>query len=132
MALSDTRRNNILDGIHGVAAFTAVTAPVRLRQMTANGSATAAGTEVATGGGYTAGTGAPTVTFAAATAGSAATSAAVTITNYPRAETVVGIETWNSNATPTREEWGALTAAKAMQAGDTLSYAAGAVSSALG
>jgi hypothetical protein len=131
VALSDTRRNNVLDLIHGVAAAIAVTGPVRLRQMTANGTATTNGTEVATGGGYTAGTGAPAITFAAATAGSAASSGAVTITNYPRAETVVGIETWNSNATPTREEWGALTASKAMQAGDTLSYAAGAVTSAL-
>lgn len=131
MALSDTRRNNILDAIHGVAGFTAVTAPIRCRFLTANGTATANGTEVATGGGYTAGAGAPSVTWGAASAGSAANTAAITVTNWPRAETVVGLELWNSNTTPFREEFGALTASKAMQAGDTLSIAIGALTDAL-
>lgn len=132
MALSDTRRNNVLDGIHGVAPFTAATAPIRCRLLTAAGANPATnGTEVATGGGYTAGTGAPTVAWGAATNGSAATTAAVTVTNYPRAETVTALELWNSNATPFREEQGALTASKAMQAGDTLSIAAAALTDAI-
>jgi hypothetical protein len=112
------------------AAVRVTTGPLKLRQMTANGSNTAAGTEVATGGGYTSGVGAPTVTFAAAS-GTApvqtTNSGAVTISNYPRAETVVGIEVWDSAGTPLRKWWGALTASKTMAAGDTLSYAIGAI-----
>jgi hypothetical protein len=97
--------------------------------MTANGTSTTNGTEVATGGGYTAGAGAPSVTWAAPAAGSQATNAIVSITNYPRAETVVGAEIWDS--TPKRIEWGALSASKTMAAGDTLSFASGAITSAL-
>src|SRR4051794_12622137 len=77
------------------------TGPMHVRLMTANGSATANGTELSTSGGYTSGTGAPTVTFAAAstTTGQAASNAAVTVTNMPAA-TVVGIEVWDSAGTP--------------------------------
>jgi hypothetical protein len=98
--------------------------------MTANGSASANGTELATGGGYTAGTGQP-VSFAAATAASpsvSGSSAVVSFTNMPAA-TTAGIEIWNG--TPARQEFGALTAAKTTAAGDTLSFAAGAITSAL-
>ena len=130
MALDQARANEILTGMHG-GSFTAYTAPIHVRIVTANGTATANGTEVATGGGYTSGTGAPSVTFAAAAAGSQATNAAVNITNYPRAETVVGIELWDSTGTPKRIEWGALAASKTMASGDTLSFASGAITSAL-
>lgn len=106
--------------------------------MTANGSATSAGTEVATGGGYTASTGSnPTLagvalSWAAAASGSQATNAVASVTNYPRAETVVGGETWSTDATPgKRVEWGALSSSKTMAAGDTLSFASGAITSAL-
>jgi hypothetical protein len=134
-ALDATRAAQILDAIHAVTALVASTAPLRLRQMTANGSATANGTEVATGGGYTSGTGAPSITMGAATVASpsvAASSTAVNITNWPRAETVVGVETWDSAGTPKRQEWGALTANKVMAAADTLSYSIGAITHALG
>jgi hypothetical protein len=131
MALDQTRANEILTWMHGGAATTALTAPIRVRLMTANGTATANGTEVATGGGYTAAAGAPTVTYAAAAAGSQATNAAVNVTNYPRVETVVGIEIWDSTGTPKRVEWGALAASKTMAIGDTLSFASGAITSAL-
>lgn len=109
------------------AAVRITTGPLRLRQMTANGSATAAGTEVATGGGYTSGTGAPTIAFSAAATGQTSNSGAVNITNYPRAETVVGVEIWDSAGTPARKWWGALTTPKTMASGDTLSYAIGSV-----
>ena len=131
MALDQTRANEILTWMHGGSAPTALTGPIRVRQMTANGTATTNGTEVATGGGYTSGTGAPSVTYAAAATGSQATNAAINITNYPRVETVVGIEIWDSTGTPKRVEWGALAASKTMAIGDTLSYASGAITSAL-
>ena len=131
MALDQTRANEVLTWMHGGSAPTALTGPIHVRLMTANGTATSNGTEVATGGGYTAAGGAPTVTWAAAASGSQATNAAINVTNYPRAETVVGIEIWDSTGTPKRVEWGALAASKTMASGDTLSFASGAITSAL-
>lgn len=128
-ALDQTHSNNIADASLGTAAFVATTTPIHVRQMTANGTNTTNGTELATSGGYTAGTGAPTVTFAAASGGSAASNAAVTITNMP-ATTIVGVEFWDSNATPKRKWWGALSASKTTNAGDTLTYASGSLSAA--
>jgi hypothetical protein len=131
MALSQAFAALVQDHIHGVTSLT-MPAGHRLRLMTANGSSTANGTEVATGGGYTSGTGAPTIAFSAATAATpsvSANSGVVSVTNYPRAETVVGVEVWDN--VPRREEWGALTSSKTMASGDTLSFAAAAVASSL-
>lgn len=130
MALDQTRANQLLDALHGVATLTATVTPLRARLMTANGSATANGTELATSGGYTAATGAPSFTFGAASAGSSASSSAITVTNMP-ATTVVGVEIWDSAGTPKRQEFGALTASKTTNAGDTFSIAIGAMTSAL-
>jgi hypothetical protein len=124
-ALDQTHANNLIDGSLGTAAFVATTTPVHLRQMTANGSASANGTELATSGGYTAGTGAPTITF---TSGSS--SAPVSITNMPAA-TINGVEIWDSAATPKRKWWGALSTPKTTNAGDTLTYASGSVTAAM-
>jgi|SRR3954466_1944300 hypothetical protein len=131
MALDQTRANEILTFMHGGAAPTALTGPIHLRIYTAVGNATTSGTEVATGGGYTSGTGAPSITYGAAAAGSQASNAIVSITNYPRVETVTAIEIWDSTGTPKRVEWGTLSASKTMAAGDTLSFASGAVTSTL-
>lgn len=131
MSLDATRANQILEAIHATTVLPASTAPTRVRLMTVNGSASTPGTEVAAGGGYTAGATAPSVGWAAAAGQSQATNAAVNVTNYPRVETVVGIEVWDSNAAPKRQEFGALSAPKTMAAGDTLSFAAGAITSAL-
>lgn len=134
-ALSAGHANNLVDGSLGTAAFVATTTPIRNRLMTANGSGTANGTEVVTGGGYTSGTGAPSVTFAASatvsTNAQAASNSAITVTNYPRAETVVGVEEWDSAGTPIRKHWGALTASKTMAAGDTFSISSGSLTVAL-
>lgn len=130
MALDQTRANQILEAIHGTTALTATTAPTRVRLMTAVGSATANGTELATSGGYTAGTGAPTVTWAAAATGSQASNAIVSVTNMP-ATTINGIEIWDSNGTPKRQELGNLTTPRTTASGDTLSFASGAITSAL-
>lgn len=118
--------NKLLDASLGTAAYTATVGPIHVRLLTANGSNTAAGTELATGGGYTSGAGAPTVTFAAAASGSAASNAAVTITNMPAA-TITGIELWDSATVPLRKWQGALTASKTVAAGDTFQIAAGSL-----
>ena len=122
-----TRGAQVMDAVNGTTTLTATTTPVRLRQMTAQGSATANGTELATSGGYTSGTGAPSLTFAAASTstGQAASNSAVTITNMP-ATTINAVELWDSNGTPKRQMQGSITA-KTTNAGDTLSYASGAV-----
>lgn len=128
MALDATQANSMLTYMHGGGAPRAVTGSA-LRLMTANGSATVNGTEVATGGGYTAATGVA-LTWGTAASQTQATSAVAQVTNYPRAETVNGIEVW-STTSPVRVEFGALTTPRAMAAGDTLSFAAGAITSAL-
>lgn len=130
MALDQTRANQILEAIHAVTTLTASTSPTRVRLMTTVGSATANGTELATSGGYTSGAGAPSVTWAAAATGSEATNAIVSVTNMP-ATTINGIEIWDSNATPKRQELGNLTTARTTASGDTLSFASGAITSAL-
>jgi hypothetical protein len=130
--------NAILTALHPVAATATIgtktiTYPILVRLMTANGTATANGTELTTGGSYTAaGTGittGPGANWAAASAGSQATNAICSQTNMPAA-TIVGIELWDSTATKIRTEWGSMTS-KTTSAGDTLSFASGAISSAL-
>ena len=130
MTLDQTRANQILEAIHATTTLVASTAPIKTRLMTANGTATANGTELTTGGGYTSGTGAPTSSWAAAASGSQATSAPVSVTNMPAA-TIVGIENWDSNGTPKRQELGALSSSKTTASGDTLTFATGAISSTL-
>lgn len=133
-ALNQAHANNILDASLGNSSvaqtFTASTMPIKCRLMTANGSGTANGTELATSAGYTAGTGAPTASFAAASAGSKASNADVTVTNMPAA-TIVGVELWDSAGTPVRKWYGALTASKTTNAGDTFTIASGSLTAAL-
>lgn len=61
-----------------------------------------------------------------ASAGSAANTNSLSFTGMP-ACTVVGIEIWDSNGSPTRRWWGAVTASKTYGAGDTATIAVGAV-----
>lgn len=107
-----------------------ITFPIKIRLMTANGNSTTAGTELTSGGSYVAGTGLSIgANWAAVSGGSQATNAIVSQTNMPAA-TIVGIELWDSNGTPKRTEWGSITS-KTTVAGDTLSFASGAVTSAI-
>lgn len=124
-ALVQAHANNLIDGSLGTASFTATTTPLKCRLMTANGSATSAGTEV-TGGSYAS----QTVTFGSASSGSAASSGALTYSSMP-AVTVVGVELWDSAGTPARKWWGALTANKTLNSGDTFSIASGSLTAAL-
>jgi len=121
-ALDQTRANNVLDAVLATASFTAITAPVKCRLMTTNGTSTAAGTEVI-GGSYTS----QTVTFSAASAGTSASNIAATFTGMPAA-TIVGVELYDSSGTPKRLFWGALAASKTTNPGDTLTIASGALS----
>lgn len=99
------------------------------RLMTVNGSSTANGTELATSGGYTAGGQAMAMGAAAAySAGArvASNSGTVSWANMPAA-TEVGTEHWDTGGTPKRWWWGSLTSNLTTNAGDTLSFAPGAV-----
>ncbi len=120
-SLSNAHGNNLLDASLGTATITATVTPLRCRLMTTNGSSSTNGTEV-TGGSYTS----QSVTFAAASSLSAASNAALNFTGMPAA-TVVGVELWDSAGSPVRKHWGALTANKTTNAGDTFSIASGSL-----
>lgn len=119
-ALTATLDNKILDHVNLTTSYTP-TSPLKLRLMTANGSASAAGTEV-TGGSYSP----QTIAFAAASGGSAAHNADIAFSGMPAA-TVVGLEIWDSAGTPVRLWWGALSASKTVSSGDSMSFPAGSV-----
>ena len=120
---------NIVDASVGTASFVATVTPLRCRIMTANGSATANGTELASGGSYVAGTGMSPATFGSAstTTGQATSNAALTQTNMPTAATLAGVELWDSAGTPKRKWWGALTTSKSTNAGDTFTVPSGSL-----
>lgn len=119
--LTDVGENLILDHLNGTTAWTP-TGPLKLRLMTANGTDSAAGTEV-TGGSYVS----QTITFGASAAGVATNSNALTFATMPSC-TVVGFEVWDSNASAKRLWWIPATASKVVNAGDTYSVAIGAIS----
>ena len=121
--LTDTAENGLLDYLFG-GTFT-ITTPIKLALVTANGTDSAAGTEV-TGGSYAR----QTITVGAASGGSVSNNATISFTNMPAA-TVVGIEIYDSNGTPKRLAYGPLTASKTVAAGDTLQFAASSISLAL-
>lgn len=129
-SLDQTHSNALLDASldQSGASVRLSTGPMRCRYLTAIGTATANGTELATSGGYTSGVGAPTFTSAAASAGSKASNSAITTTNMP-ATTVVGIEIWDS--IPARKWWGLLTASKTTNAGDTFTIPSGSLTEAM-
>ena len=105
-----------------------------LRLMTANGSSTSNGTEL-TGGSYVPVTGIAYSTgtsgaFSAAAyssgSGSIQTGSTLSQAGMPAA-TTVGIEIWDSAATPLRWPWGSLASSITTNGGDTLSFAAAAI-----
>jgi hypothetical protein len=129
-ALVQVHANNIIDASVGTTTFVATVTPLKCRLMTAIGSATAAGTELATSGSYVAATGLSPATMASAASGSAASSVALTQTNMPAA-TITAVELWDSAGTPLRKWYGALTANKTTNAGDTFTIASGSLTAAL-
>ncbi len=109
-----------------------------VRLMTANGSSTVNGTELASGGSYVAVTGITYATgtsgaFSAAaytTAGTISSNTTLSQTGMPAA-TVAGIEIWDSAGTPKRWLWGALSSSVSTSSGDTLSFASAAIAATL-
>lgn len=124
-ALTTVTANLLVDHVNGVTPFTAPTTPLKLKLMTVIGSAASAGTEVS-GGSYAA----ASITMGASSAGSAANTNAITFTNMPVC-TVVAVEIWDSNGTPTRRWWGAVTTSKTYAVGDNATIAIGAITTAL-
>ncbi len=118
--LTNTAENRALDFILGLAA-TAPTTPLKVALVTTNGDETTAGTEV-TGGSYAR----QNLSVAAAVNGATSNSADLVWTGMPAA-TVVGVEIWDSAATPVRLWYGPLTAARTVAAGDELRLAAGSL-----
>src|ERR1041384_2869503 len=122
--VSDAAEARVLNWLTGNTT-TALTGPLMVRLMTANGSDSAAGTEVVNSGGSTY---APqSVAFPSATGTTqTSNSADVVFANMP-ACTVVGVEIWDSAGTPFRWWWGPATANKTVNLGDTLRILAGAL-----
>ena len=122
--LTDAAEARVLNWLTGNST-TALTGPLMVRLMTANGSDSVAGTEVVNSGGSTY---APqSVAFPSATGTTqTANSADLVFANMP-ACTVVGVEVWDSAGTPFRWWWGAATANKTVNLGDTLRILAGAL-----
>lgn len=109
--LTDGAETRTLQWLLGQAT-TAPTMPLMVRAMTANGSDSAAGTEVA-GGTYT-----PEQLDAAAVAnGASSNQAIVRFEGIPNPTTVRGIEIWDSAGTPFRWWHGALAAEKTVTDG---------------
>lgn len=132
--IDQTRANKALDGYAPNSGTTTmgadtITGPLHMRLMTANGSDTAAGTELATSGGYTAGGSA--LAFAAAATGSKATNAGVSWTNMP-STTLTGMEEWDTSATPLRIMWAPWSAGNiVVGAGNTFTVASGNLTNSL-
>jgi hypothetical protein len=120
-ALATTEANRLLDASLGVASYTAPTGSMKVALATSASSASAAGTEV-TGGSYAR----QNVTFGSSSAGSTSNTGAVNFTAMPAA-TVTHVDLYDSNGTPRRAWYGALTASKTTASGDTLSFAIAAL-----
>jgi len=124
--LTDAGENLLLDLINGVTTAAPVTGPLKLALLTAQGTDSAAGTEV-TGGSYAR----QTLTFGAAAAGAAANTNAVTFPSMP-ACSVVGFAIYDSTATPKRLwEIPRTGGAATVNAGDTFNVAVGGITVAI-
>jgi len=118
--LPDTIENQLLDALVGTSSYS-VTTPIKLALVTANGSDSAAGTEV-TGGSYAR----ETISFTSASSGSIENDSAISFTDMPSC-TVVGIEIYDSAGSAKRLAYGALTASRTITSGDTVQFASGAI-----
>lgn len=107
--------------MNGVGTPTRPTTPLKVALVTANGSDTAAGTEV-TGGSYAR----QSLSVAAASVGATSNSADLVFAGMPAA-TVVGVEVWDSAGTPVRLWYGALAVSRTVAAGDELRITAGSL-----
>jgi hypothetical protein len=127
-ALAQAEANRLLEASLGKTAYTAPTTPMKLSLHTTTGTASAAGTEV-TGGSY-ARQDLSAALPSTGTNGSITSNAAINFTGMPAA-TVTSAEVYDSNGTPRRGWFGALTASKTTGAGDTLQFPSGQITLAL-
>lgn len=116
--LTLTASNQLLSWVFGLSA-TGPTGQLKVALVTTSGTASAAGTEV-TGGSYVR----KNLTVVTPASGATSNSADLLWTGMP-ACTVVGVEVWDSAATPVRWWHGILTANKTLQAGDECRFTAG-------
>lgn len=116
--LTLTAANQSLSWMLGLTA-TAPSGSLKVALVTANGTASAAGTEV-TGGSYVR----KTLVPAAVSAGASSNSTDLVWSGMP-ATTVVGVEVWDSAGTPVRWWFGALDAPRSPAAGDEFRLTAG-------
>jgi hypothetical protein len=122
-----TMANAILDALYPnsgtkTIGTVTITGPTHTRLMTANGSDTAAGTELGTSGGYTAG--GASSTYASSASQAKSTNADTTWTNMPAA-TETGVETWDTSGTPLRIQWAGFSSSVTTASGDTLTIPSG-------
>lgn len=122
--LTDTAENLLLDWINVVGTPTRPTAPLKCRLMTANGTDSAAGTEVANAGGATYAAQNVTVAAASVAGGTTSNTSTLSFANMP-ACTVVGVEIWDSAGSPVRLWHSALAANKVVNLGDNFEIPSG-------
>lgn len=130
MPLDQAEAKRLMDAMLGKnGAYVAPTTPMRAALTTTAPTAASPGTEVVNSGGSTyARQDISAATPASSTNGAITNSvSAVTYTNMPVA-TVVGVDVYDSNASPRRAMCGSLSAPKTTAAGDSLSFAIGALS----
>lgn len=126
MPLDQAEATRLLDACLGKATYSAPTTPMMGRLMSANGSASSNGTEIANAGGSAyASQNISTALPAGSTNGVITNSTAISYSTMPAA-TSVGIEVWSSG-TPRRHCLGSLTASKTTSLGDSLTFAASAL-----
>lgn len=132
--IDQVEATNMLAASLGKAAYTAATPPIMGRLMTANGTATANGTEVVNSGGSTYAAVNMTTPLNTPSAGAVTTNAPATWTNLPTVTTpgIQALELWDSAGVPKRKWFGLLAAAKVVALGDSLTIAAGALNISLG
>jgi len=118
VSFTNAAEDRVQDWVVGNST-TAPTGPMKLAILTANGTESAAGTEV-TGGSYAR----QTITLSASSGGAQSNSADITFTGMP-ACTVTGWALYDSAGTPFRWRYGALVAPKDVNSGDDFVIAAG-------
>jgi len=116
--LTLTASNQALAWMFGLTA-TAPDGDLQVALVTANGTASAAGTEV-TGGTYAR----QDLTVAAPTGGATSNAAEIVFAGMP-ACTVVGVEIWDSATSPVRWWHGAVDTPRTVAAGDDIRFIAG-------
>lgn len=119
--MTNARAAAYIDDLFGTSARVAPTTPMKLSAETVAGTTSAAGTELGS-------TTRPTIAFGAATGTPPVASNSGTVTVVAGASgTVVATAVYDSAGSPVREAWGPLASSRALIIGDSLVFAAGAI-----